>query len=474
MVIGFCDRLLIAMLMYISDTKAMEIAILGHMGRDEALADRLSEHRLYAIGQWENPGLVDKVTGSGGDFYTVDSITNVDAISDIVEHIQPDMFITNFDDALAAGVVDDITSRVAEGRIGELLVPCPDKKASRIEWDKFYLRQLIDEIDPKYNPVNFMAESEEDVFEAIDYFDTEGIEIAVKPRNLTGGKGVKVMGKHFDTFEQAQEYTLSVIANTKQTGVEIQEKMVGHEFTLQLFTDGNVMIHPPATYDYPYREDGDVGPGTGGMGTFSMHPDQQLPFIEKGDYNEAVALMQKVLIRLKDEDIDYKGVLYPTFFKTLKGLKIVEINARGGDPELINILDLAEDDVDFGEVLGQISVGELEPDSVRYKKLASTMSYLVAPEYGYGDGPSYEFELDPKAIAESDCRLRFAAAERIGENRYRTVGTSRTVGMLALGNTPWEARDKINEAIESSFGSSLPLDYRKQIGKHEYIQSLSI
>jgi phosphoribosylamine--glycine ligase len=451
----------------------MEIALLGHMGRDEAAADRLQEHTLHILGQWENPGLVDKAEASGGSFQVVDSIANVGLIADKVQAIEPDMFFTNFDDALAAGVVDTIRQRVADRRMPDLLIPCPDKETAKIEWDKFYLRDIIDEIDPKYNPLNFMAETTEQVHEAEEYFEAQGIEIAVKPRNLTGGKGVKVMGKHFATFAEGKNYALQVLESDDQDGVEVQEKLEGHEFTLQLFTDGTTMIKPPATYDYPYREDGNTGPGTGGMGDFSMQ-DGLMPFLTEADYKEAFGLMEQVLFKLKERDHDYKGVLYPTFFKTPEGLKIVEINARGGDPELINVIDLIDDNIDFGEVLKLIALGELADDSVRYKKLASAMVYLVSPDYSYREGRSYEFGINPEVVAANNCRIRFAAAERTAPNKYRTVGSSRTVGVFSDGATPWEARHNIHETIREGFEQPLTLDYRREVAEEAYIRGLVI
>jgi phosphoribosylamine--glycine ligase len=384
------------------------------------------------------------------------------------------MFLTNFDDALAAGVVDTIRRRVADGRMPDLWIPCPDKSASRVEWDKFYLREVIEEIDPRYNPLNFMAETPEEADDAITFFEEKGTEIALKPRNLTGGKGVKVQGKHFNTHEEGREYALQILAAGDQDGIEVQEKLEGHEFTLQLFTDGKTLVKPPATYDYPYREDGDEGPGTGGMGAFSMRPCEQLPFIEEDDYDEAVALMDRLLLALEERGHGYKGVLYPTFFHTSEGLRIVEVNARGGDPELINILDLMEDDVDFGEVLKQISEGELAQDSVRYKKMASAMIYLASPDYGYQKGPHYEFNMNAQVVEELGCNIRFAASERIMGNKYRSVGSSRTVGLAALGGTPWEARDKIHAAIQDGFEQPQPLEFRRQVGEEKYIKGLSL
>lgn len=447
--------------------------ILGHMGRDEAMAERLEGHKLHVLGQWLNPGLVEKVEASGGNFEVIDSITDTAAVADYVEGVQPDIFLTNFDDALAAGVVDVIKQRVTERRLPELMIPCPDRNTARVEWDKFYLRELIDEIDPSYNPTNFTAATQKEASEAITFFESRGQEIALKPRNLTGGKGVKVQGKHFLNHSEGRKYAQQVLASGNQAGIEVQEKLEGHEFTLQLFTDGKTLVKPPATYDYPYREDGDKGPGTGGMGTFSMPDGELLPFVTQDDYDASINLMYKLLDLLRDKGHDYKGVLYPTFFKTAEGLKIVEVNARGGDPELINILDLMEDDVDFGEVLAQISTGELTPDSIRFKRMASAMIYLVSPDYGYKQGNGYSFNLNIDNIEALDVKVRFAAAARLFANQYCSVGSSRTVGLSALGQTPWEARQKIHTAIDQGFNRLSKLEFRQDIASEEYIQKLA-
>ena len=464
----------------------MEIVLLGHMGRDEAVADRLREHRLYVLGEWQNPGLTEKAETSGGQFHVIDSIKNVELVTDIVQAIQPDMFLTNFDDSLAAGVVDAIKYRIADKRLSDLLIPCPDQKAARIESDKWELRQIIDEINPKYNPINWMVSTEHEARQALAFFKENDMEVALKPRNPTGGKGVKVMGPHLRAYGKdniaderptALEYALQVLADRQQAGLEIQQKFdkdTCHEFTLQILTDGKTMVRPPATYDYPYRLDGDTGPGTGGMGDFSMPAGEQLPFITDEDYDEAIELMDQVLEKLKERQMDYKGVLYPTFFKTPEGLKIVEINARAGDPEFINIVDLMEDDVDLSEALKLIALGELAEDSVRYKKLASAMVYLVSPDYGYRKGSAYKFKMNPDAIAANECLTRFAASVRLNEDEYSTVGSSRTVGLSALGATPWQARAKIHQAIAEGFEQPLPLQYRHDIADEAYIRSLAV
>jgi phosphoribosylamine--glycine ligase len=285
-------------------------------------------------------------------------------------------------------------------------------------------------------------------------------------------------GKHLKSYAEALRYGVAVLESEDQEGLEVQRRqddaeLQGKEFTLQLFTDGITLAKDvPVTYDYPYREDGDTGPGTGGMGTHT-HKNGLQPFITEDDKNEAIALMEKVLAKMAERGMDYKGVLYPTFFKTTEGLKMVEINARGGDPELINVLDLMEDDVNFAEVLQMIAEGELVEDAVRYKKMASAMLYLVSPEYGYGGGSVHEFTLNPEAIAAAGVKIRFASAEHIQGNRYKTAGVSRNVGLSAIvDGEPWDAKAMLDEAIRAGFDG--PLVRRHNVASKEYIQSLKV
>ena len=452
--------------------------MLGHMGRDVALAENLvaNGHTLDAMGEWANPGVAELAEQSGGLFVPIDKVTNAAAFAAFAVGRGADMAVTNFDDALPADTRGAIERRLPKGQ--EMLLPFPGREAAKVEWDKFYLREVLEELGlERYNPEGGRAVTVEEADALIASFETRGIEVVVKPRNLTGGKGVKVQGegKHLQDYDAVRAYAREVLALPSQTGLEIQKRLEGHEFTLQIFTDGKTSIRPPATYDYPYRNDGDTGPGTGGMGTFSQE-DGLMPFISQAEYDEAFGLIEKILEYMQAQGLGYKGMIYPTFFKTPEGLKLVEINARGGDPEMINVLDLLTDNVDMGEVLALIARGELAGDSVKYQRLASAMAYLVAPGYGdpgrKGDEP-IQFAIDHAAVAASDAKLRYAAAERVDGNLYRSTAISRVVGLSALGATAPAARQKIELAIASGLRPyPLPLEYRRDVADEAYIRSL--
>lgn len=442
----------------------------GQIGRDAAIATRLAQARnceLHIAAQHANPTLMKKAQASGGCFYQVKDICDQQTIAKIAAEANIELVWINQDDVLANDVVSAVRRRVPG-----VLAASPTKEGSRIEWDKFDSRSILENIDSgKYNPRHYTLTKESEVKKAIDAFAKTKTPVAIKPRGLTGGKGVKVMGPHLKDYKEAATYARQVLADPKQGGVLVEEKMTGHEFTVQAFTDGKTLIVPPATYDYPYREDGDLGPGTGGMGCFTMPAGQQLPFITMAEYQEAIELMQKVLKKLDQLKRDYKGVLYGSFFKTPQGLKVVEFNARIGDPEGINIMELLDDSVDMLTLLQQIATRKLRPESVRFKKQTSVVIYLVSPDYAYRTGKTYEFEVDLDKINDADCRAYFAAAEQIAKHRYRTVGSSRTVAIATVDKTPWQARAKLHSAIKTAVRG--PLIYRKDIANKDYIAHMT-
>jgi phosphoribosylamine--glycine ligase len=445
------------------------------MGRDVAAAENFAEHghEVYTIAGHRNPSLVDITESTGGQYFCIRDICDVEQVADCVEVANPDMFVTNHDDLLAAGVVDAVRERAKTmDRRLPLLIPSPNRESARIEWDKSYLRGIIDEIDPKYNPDYQSATTEEEIEEAVSNFEKQDMPVAVKPLGLSGGKAVKLMGPHLADYQEVKKYGSELLDNFEPRGVSLEELLKGHEFTIMAYSDGRNLAPAPATYDYPFREDGDQGPGTGGMGSFTMPTGEQLPFLSETDYWEAVSVMRQVQDRLRAEGKDFKGTLYGSFFMTSEGLKVTEFNARAGDPEMMNAISLLEDDIDLAEVLTAVASGELSTDMVRFQKLASAVVYLVSPDYAYRQGEPREFDLDMEAIKGNGCDAYCASAERdASTGTYRTVGSSRALAFVALGETPWEARGKIDRTIEEGFEGEL--EYRNDIASKEYIEGLA-
>jgi phosphoribosylamine--glycine ligase len=291
------------------------------------------------------------------------------------------------------------------------------------------------------------------------------VPVVVKPSGLTGGKGVKVMGPHLDTHEQAGEYALGLLEGRPGESVLIEEKVVGAEFTIQAISDGRTVVFPPATYDYPYRYDGDEGPGTGGMGSLSL-PQATLPFMTPAHYEQACSIVERVIERLGEEGRHFSGVMNSGFFATAEGVKVIEFNARFGDPECMNIMSIF--DGSWPHVMERIAARELRPQDVPLRAEASVVLYLVSPDYALRPGPRYEFMLDGERIEADGCHVFFSSAERSGEGTFRTVGTSRAVALATTAATLEQARARVAAAAES-----VPvLQWRRDVGDGGYLEGL--
>jgi phosphoribosylamine--glycine ligase len=278
---------------------------------------------------------------------------------------------------------------------------------------------------------------------------------------------VKVMGPHLADHAEAREYALSLLARgAPGDGVLIEEKILGAEFTIQAISDGATVVFPAATYDYPFRFDGDEGPGTGGMGSLST--DQPiLPFMTASHYEEACSIIRRVIERLADEGRHFTGVMNSGFFATADGVKVIEFNARFGDPECMNIMSLFSGN--WPELMERLSAGGLRGGDVPLAEEASLVLYLVSPDYALRQGGAYEFGLDQGGIEDAGCHVFFSSAVDLGENRYRTVGTSRAVALATTAPTLQSARERIVDCA----GSVDVLEWRRDVGDEAYLKSLS-
>jgi phosphoribosylamine--glycine ligase len=432
--------------------------IVGHGGRESALALRMAEHsELYAFMGHENPSIVRHASASGGGIATGD-VCDPRAVAAFAREKEIDLAMVSADEPLAAGVVDAL---LAQGTrtVG------PTRAGAEIEWNKAFARSLLADIAPEAVPRMRIVRQDSEVHDAIASFGSTPV--AVKPSGLTGGKGVKVMGPHLATHAEAEEYATSLLARRRPgESVLVEEKIVGAEFTIQVISDGRTVVFPPATYDYPYRYDGDEGPGTGGMGSLSM-PGPTLPFMTPAHYEQACSIVERIIARVAREGRHFSGVMNSGFFATANGIKVIEFNARFGDPECMNILSLFEGS--WPEVMQSICAGSLATTDVPLRREASLVLYLVAPDYALRQGPPVEFTLEEAEIERQGCHVFFSSAVQTGENSYRTVGTSRALALATTAPTLEAARARVVDCA----ASVPPLEWRRDVGDERYLDELS-
>ena len=413
------------------------VLLVGGGGREHAIARSIAGNcSLYACASNRNPGIIDLADG-----FETRSETDADAIVEYAEAVGASLAIVGPEAALEAGVADALDG-------AGVYTFGPRAEEARIETDKAFARRFMRENDVPGCP-DF--ETFEDTEAACAYIDDYDGDLAVKPAGLTGGKGVKVIGDQVTT-EEAKAY----LRNSDYDRVVLEERLVGEEFTVQAFVaNGDVRV-TPAVQDHKRAYEGDEGPNTGGMGSYSGTT-PQLPFMTVHDYTAAVEILEAVVEALPD----YKGVLYGQFMLTADGPKVVEFNARFGDPEAMNSLPVLK--TPFLDVLVAAREGESLPD-LSFSGEATVCKYAVPAGYPTDPEAGTRIEIDEERADEA--LLFYASVDQREDGLYTT--TSRSFAVVGLGESIAEAESIAAEALEAA-GDGLRI--RTDIGTQALVQS---
>ncbi|MGE3702258.1 MAG: phosphoribosylamine--glycine ligase [Hyphomicrobiaceae bacterium] len=428
-----------------------KILILCKSGRLHAIGRALKASRqsvdLYALAEVHNPGL---------DAIAQVKIGKTDAVAEVVAYareIKPDFVVIGPEEPLFAGVVDALE------RIG---IPCvgPKKAVARIEWSKAFARTLLSQYLPEVNP-RFR------VFSAVagisDFLKDLG-DFVIKPDGLTGGKGVKVSGVHLAGVSDAITYCREVFASGHEQ-IVIEEKLDGEEFTFQSFCDGTHVVHTIPVQDHKRLLDGDKGPNTGGMGSYSCE-DHGLPFLAPSDLAAARKANEIVAAALRSETgIPYKGILYGGFIATRDGVKVIEYNSRFGDPEVMNVLPLLE--TDFVSLCEAIVEGTLSESHVKFAKKATVCKYIVPKDYPTAKKSPGVISAAEVAPDGPNLRVYYAALRR-GEGSMLELTSSRALAFVGIGEDLAEAAEIAEAAAAKITG---PVHHRKDIGSTALIKA---
>tara|TARA_B100000315_G_scaffold260939_1_gene328083 strand:+ start:16659 stop:17969 length:1311 start_codon:yes stop_codon:yes gene_type:complete len=425
----------------------LNILVLGSGAREHAIVRALvrspQEKEIYCLASNMNPGIAELTKQ-----IVVDNINNPNIVTSYATEVGADLAIIGPENPLANGVADALWNS-GVGVVG------PKKELAQIETSKSFTRDLLTEYNipgsPKYKTFSS--------FEGVaDFLNELGDNYVVKYDGLAGGKGVKVAGDHLNSHEDALAYCQDLVNNGGNFIIE--EKLIGQEFSLMSFCDGDHLKHMPAVQDHKRAYEGDTGPNTGGMGSYS-DADHNLPFLTDNDITHARQINEATAGALKEEFGEgYKGILYGGFIATADGVKLIEYNARFGDPEAMNVLPLLESD--FVEVCMGIVDGNLHEKYISFGHLATVCKYAV-PE-GYPDEPVKGELIDVSNIKNHD-GLFYASVDI--KNGQLVEAGSRTVAVIGMADSISEAERIAEREVSAIKG---PLFHRKDIGTDGLIQ----
>lgn len=425
----------------------MRILLVGSGAREHALAKAIRHAPrgcdLLTFGSSTNPGIADI-----SDRYEAGNINNPAAVVRFALAGKATLAVIGPEAPLAAGCVDALR---------EAGIPAvgPDQSMARIESSKAYARDLLARHrvpgGPRYQRFESLEGAEDFLRELGDHF-------VVKADGLMGGKGVKVSGDHLHSHDEALAYMQELAAAGSPWVVE--EKLVGPEFSLISATDGETLVHFPAVQDHKRAFENDTGPNTGGMGSYT-DTDHSLPFLEASDIETAQQINTLAARALRaDHDRPYQGILYGGFMATADGVRLIEYNARFGDPECMNLLTLLESDII--DLFEGITGGHLAKVDVSFAPVATVCKYAV-PE-GYPDQPAKGFPIDISGVRHPE-QLFLGAVDMVDG---QLVGTgSRTAAVVGRGESIAAAEAAAEEEINRIKGN---LFHRPDIGTAALIE----
>ncbi|MDR7318371.1 phosphoribosylamine--glycine ligase [Brevibacillus nitrificans] len=402
----------------------MNVLVIGSGGREHTIAWKLLQSpqvkKVYcAPGNGGTAQIAQNVPIGVNDFA---------ALAQFVKDEGIDLTVVGPEDPLLGGIVDFFEER-------NLPIFGPNGRAAMIEGSKSFAKRLM----MRYNIPTSAYESFIDYESAIAYVREQGAPIVIKADGLAAGKGVVVA----ETLEEAEEALRQIMEESifgeAGTRVVVEECMFGEELSLLSFVDGETVKPMITSQDHKRIFNDDRGPNTGGMGTYAPVPQMSEELVD-----QIVETIVKPMAKgMAQDGIPFKGILYTGLMITEQGPKVVEFNARFGDPETQVILPLLE--TDLLEIVVATIKGELDAVDVKWKKGSAVCVVMAAPGYPgeYPKGQLIE-GLDRTAANVTV----FHAGTKATEEGIVTSG-GRVLGVTATGDDLAKARVAAYETVQA-------------------------
>ncbi len=405
----------------------MKVLVVGSGGREHAICWKLKQSPKVT-GLFCAPG-------NGGIAQLAQCVdvkaTDVDGMVKWAKENAMDFVVVAPDDPLALGMVDTLE---------EAGIPAfgPRANAAVIEASKAFSKELM----KKYHIPTARYETFTQLDKALDYIGEQGAPIVVKADGLALGKGVVVAATVDEAKTAAREMMEDKKFGQSGSAVVIEECMTGPEVTVLAFADGEHVYPMPASQDHKRAYDGNRGPNTGGMGAISPPP-QYTPEIAQRCVDE---IFLPTIAALKAEGRPFQGVLYFGLMLTPDGPKVVEYNARFGDPECQAVLSLL--DSDLMDIFAACREGTLDQLDLRWKDSAACCLVLASGGYPLDYRKGFPISGLEEA-GKSAVVFHAGTAEKDGQ--IVTSG-GRVLGVTALGGT-------LEQAIDNAYAAAKPISF---------------
>jgi len=405
---------------------ATDVLIVGSGGREHALAWKLRQsprvRKLYVA------------PGNGGTAVTAENVAieamDFQGLATFAAEKQIGLTVVGPDDIFAAGIVDFFQAR-------GLRIWGPTKEAAQIESSKAFSKQFMTDAGIPTAEFKVFTSS----VQALAYARTRGLPVVVKASGLALGKGVYICTTAGEVEQAIDDIMVKRVHNDAGNEVVIEDFLQGEEISIHALTNGAGHLLFPPSQDHKRAQDGDKGPNTGGMGVITPLPwvnDQMLVQIDRDVVSRSFETFNKRGIR-------YAGILYPGLMMTVEGPKVLEFNARFGDPECQAYMRLLKSDVlDLFEASTDGDIDALKRTIEWHRGFAVN---IVVASGGYPEKYEKGFPITGIKDAEQveGVVVFQAGTKRNGEQTVTSGG--RVLGVSAVGDTLKQALDRAYEAI---------------------------
>ena len=399
----------------------MRVLLVGSGGREHALAwalrrsPRLKE--LFALpGSDAIAALARPVAGDPLD---------AEGVAGTCRELSVDLVVVGPEAPLAAGLGDALRAR-------GIPVFGPGRAAARLESSKTFAKSFME----RHGIPTARSASFGDPARAREASSRFGFPVVMKADGLAAGKGVRICRDAREAASAIEDFmTLGRLGDSGRT-VVLEEFLHGTETTLMGFCDGRSFLALPPSSDHKRLLDGDLGPNTGGMGVLAPTPEATPGLLRRAE-KEVVA---RVLAGLSADGLDYRGILYCGLMLTASGPRVLEFNARFGDPETQAVLPLLTGDL--LDLLESSALGDLSGRSVTWKGASAC---VVLASQGYPDAPVTGRPIEGLDGVPEDALVFHAGTRRDG-SLWKTAG-GRVLGVTGLGDSLEQARDRAYAAV---------------------------
>ncbi|ACB84055.1 phosphoribosylamine--glycine ligase [Natranaerobius thermophilus] len=411
----------------------MKVLVIGSGGREHALVKKIAESSrvtdLYVA-----PGN----HGIAKDAECIDiKETDINKLADLAIQKDIDLTIVGPEQPLSQGIVDHFQSK-------GLNIFGPSQKAAKIETSKWFAKQLMQTYGIPTGKAEYIEGDAglDNLEKGLSALEDMSPPFVVKADGLYAGKGV-IVTEEISEAEQAVENFLS-----EHTSILIEEYLEGEELSLLAFSDGHKVLPLIPSQDYKRAYDNDQGPNTGGMGSYAPVPSisqEQLEWIVDN-------IMQPTITALKKQGVTYQGILYAGLILTDSGPKVLEFNARFGDPETQAILPLLKTDIlepIMGVVAGNLETELKEPlkDALSWKAEKAVCVVLASGGYPKEYQKGFPIKIPQELLTWNNVNLYYAGVA--SENGTPVTAGGRVLNVTGIGESWKEARENAYEGVST-------------------------